>query len=38
MMASNDDPGGGPPHGERGFGLIAQYPGSVYIGDIHIYI
>ena len=37
MLASNDDPGGGgPPHGERGPRLIAQYPGSVYIGDIKI--
>ena len=39
MMASNDDPGGeGAPHGERGFPLIAQYPGSVYIGDVDLSI
>ena len=33
MMASNDDPGEGAPHGGRGFRLIAQYPGCVYIGE-----
>ena len=30
--------GGGPPHGERWFPLIAQYPGSVYLGDIYYFI